>query len=30
MPDTAWERLLRWALLAALVLVGVARVTGRI
>jgi energy-coupling factor transport system permease protein len=30
MPDTTWERLLRWALLAALVLVGVARVTGRI
>jgi energy-coupling factor transport system permease protein len=30
MPDTTWERLLRWILLAALVLVGIARVTGRI
>jgi energy-coupling factor transport system permease protein len=30
MPDTTWERVLRWLLLAALVVVGVARVTGRI
>lgn len=30
MPDTTWERVLRWALLLALVVVGVARVTGRI
>jgi energy-coupling factor transport system permease protein len=30
MPDTTWERLLRWALVVALVLVGVLRVTGRI
>jgi energy-coupling factor transport system permease protein len=30
MPDTAWERILRWMLLAALVAVGFARITGRI
>jgi energy-coupling factor transporter transmembrane protein EcfT len=30
MPDTTWERLLRWALVVALVLVGVLRGTGRI
>ncbi|HEY4634706.1 MAG TPA: energy-coupling factor transporter transmembrane component T [Candidatus Limnocylindrales bacterium] len=30
MPDTTWERLLRWVLVAALVVVGIARVTGRI